>query len=537
MAKTSLFDRLRRSFRRAAHAEHAKISTSEVLERREAELSRRALLRAAGATVGGVAATQVLAACGGTVAEDEASGTVLSALQSDARIVIVGAGLAGMTCAYRLGQRGLAARVYDANNRVGGRTFTHRSPAFPNRIELGGELIDTNHATMQTLVRELGLTLVDVAEATAGLEYERYFFGNRHYTEAQIIDAYRPVAKKLRADFKSIGQPRYSTYDAFTPRGRELDRKSIAQWLDENDVSGPIRTLLDVGYTAEYGGEIDTQSFLNLLHLISFDPDPFLIYGESDERYTIKEGNDSIATRIDAQLANPVTLGHELAAVRERSDGSLLVTFERGNGSTVDVVADKLVLAIPFNQLRKCDLRIPLGAAKKKSLTRLAYGKNSKVTARVSSRPWIAAGSSGTSFNDRGYMESWDASRGFPGAAATVTHFGGGNVAIGMGSGTAVSQAKSFLDRLDVVYPGVRAAFTGEAVRMHWPTAKYFEGSYAIYTPGDYTTFVGSEGESEGNVHFAGEHTSVDFQGWMEGAAESGERVAKEIRKALKMPA
>ncbi len=72
---------------------------------------------------------------------------------------------------------------------------------------------------------------------------------------------------------------------------------------------------------------------------------------------------------------------------------------------------------------------------------------------------------------------------------------------------------------------------------MHWPTAKYFEGSYAIYRPGDYTSFVGSEAEVEGNVHFAGEHTSTDFQGWMEGASESGERVAKELRKALRMPA
>lgn len=492
-------------------------------------LSRRSLLHGMGA----IASASAVTACIGS-SDDRATSERTSAAQSplgkDARIVIVGAGLAGMTCALRLAQRGFSPVVYDANNRVGGRTFTLRSSAFPNKVELGGEFIDTGHPTMQGLVAELGLTLVDVIDPS--LELERYFINNRHFTEPEIVELFRPVAKQLREDFKSIGQPRYATFDAFTPRGRELDLMSIEQWLDDHDVTGPIRKILDIGYTAEFGAEIDEQSFLNLLYLISFDPDPFQIYGDSDERYIVKEGNDQITARIQDQLPSPVKLGHRLEAIKEKADGTLRVTFAKG-ASTVEVIADKLVVAIPFNQLRKCSLKLPLSPAKALAINTVAYGRSSKVIARVSSRPWLAQGTSGTTFNDRVYHETWDASRGFAGAAAAVTNFGGGDVALAMGAGSSLSQAKTFLDRLDVVFPGVRAAFTGQTARMHWPTAPFFEGGYAVWAPGNYTTFVGSEALIEGNVHFCGEHTSTDFQGWMEGAAESGERVAKEVRKAI----
>ncbi|MBS2015373.1 MAG: FAD-dependent oxidoreductase [Deltaproteobacteria bacterium] len=543
MARTPLFDRLRRCLLLADRAEREGIGTSEIVERRAAGIARRDLLKSAGGIALGLGATRVLTACGVPVegdappggAEGAAATDIQSALKTDARIVVVGAGLAGLACAYRLAKRGVDARVFDANDRVGGRTFTLRSPKFASKVELGGELIDTGHTQIQALATELGLTLLDQAGAVASLEVERYFLGNQRYTEAQIIELFRPVARILRADWRSLGRPKFATYSDFTPAARALDLLSIEQWLDKNGISGPIRTLLDIGYTAEYGLEIAQQSYLNLLYLISRDPEPFLLYGASDEKYTIEEGNDALTTRMAAALKSPVHLGHRLESVREKADGTLQVVFAK-QGGTVEVIADKLVLAMPFNQLRKCDLRFPIGAAKRKSLKNVAYGTNAKVMVGTSSRPWYAAGSSGTSFNDRVFQESWETSRGYPGPGGVLTNFSGGRFGMEMAAGSALFQGKRFLDRLDVVYPGVRAAFTGEAVRMHWPTAKHFEGSYACYGPGDWTTFVGSEAEVEGNVHFCGEHTSTDFQGYMEGAVESGERVAKEIRKALKMP-
>jgi monoamine oxidase len=85
------------------------------------------------------------------------------------------------------------------------------------------------------------------------------------------------------------------------------------------------------------------------------------------------------------------------------------------------------------------------------------------------------------------------------------------------------------------VFPGARAAYDGRVARMHWPTARFFEGSYGCYRPGDYTSFVGSEAEAVGNVHFAGEHTSTEAQGFLEGAVESGIRAAREIKQTARV--
>lgn len=530
MSKTALFQRVQRALMLASAAEARHLSRSELDERRELALSRRALLRASVALSGGAAVSPLLGACRPAVRDGAGARTASG--RGTASVVIVGAGLAGLTCAYRLLQRGIAARVFDANARLGGRTFTLHGSGLGSRVELGGEFIDSGHKRIQKLGRELGLSLVDLPAATRGLTQERYFIRDQHYTERDMIEAFRPVARVLQSDFAALGEPTYASYASHSAKARELDRLSIRQWLSLHRIAEPIRTLLDVAYTAEYGLETEQQSYLNLLYLIDLQGDPFLLYGDSDEAFTILEGNASIAERLAARLPTGVQLESRLEAVKRRADGSLWVSLSVA-GTSVELAADRLVLALPFNQLRKADLRVSLSTAKRRALANLRYGTNAKLMAGTASRPWLATGSTGTSFNDAIYHESWDAARGFPDVAGVAASFSGGKLGIAMGSGTADFQARRFLSRLDRVYPGTSAVYTGHAVRFHWPTAKLFEGSYACYGPTDYTSFLGSEGEAEGNVHFCGEHTSTEAQGYMEGAVESGERVATEISAAL----
>jgi monoamine oxidase len=97
-----------------------------------------------------------------------------------------------------------------------------------------------------------------------------------------------------------------------------------------------------------------------------------------------------------------------------------------------------------------------------------------------------------------------------------------------MGTGTAAESAERHSRELDRIFPGVAGARVGEA-RFHWPSFPWVMGSYACYKPGQWTSIAGAEGERVGNLHFAGEHTSYDFQGYMEGGAESGARAAREI--------
>ncbi len=531
MAKTPLFARLSRALRTAVTLERRGISTSEAIDRSEERaLSRRQVMQALGVTAGAIAMGATAPACV-VSASDEKTGATGSAVDRSKRIVIVGAGLAGLTTAFRLAQHGYVPRVYDANTRVGGRTFTLRNH-FTSKVELGGELIDTGHTSLQQLVADLGLTLVDQAAAVSSYERERYFIGGRHYTEAEIIHLFRPIARKLDADYAAQG-PDIASYAAFNAVQRRLDRTSIHDWFDQHHFSGPMRTLLEGAYTSEYGRETTEQTYLNMLYLIGTTTPPFDIYGVSDERFTIREGNDAVASRIASSLARPVELEHRLVSVRAKSDGSLEAIFDH-DGRSVHVVADKLVLALPFTQLRTCELHgLAITAPQRLAIDTLGYGTNSKLMIGTSTRPWYADGGSGTSFTDAAYNESWESSRGYPGPRGAMTSFTAGELGLSIANGSVQSQAAAFLAQLDRVYPGSRAAYDGKAVRMVWGTAKHFEGSYACYAPGSYTSFSGAEQLQVGNVHVCGEHTSTDYQGFMEGAVGSGERVVAEIEADL----
>jgi monoamine oxidase len=487
----------------------------------------------AGCQFGGGARGSGLHGRRGTLAGEEDLASAESALSKrNARVVIVGAGLAGMAAAHELRKRGYDPRVYEAGGRIGGRTFTDRT-TFPIKCELGGELIDSGHKKIRRLAQELGLNLVDQLRPIKGYEAERYFIGGVHYTEAQAIEAFRPVAAKLEAAWQAQGGDYLTYYDTFTPAGRALDLLSIEEWFDRNGVHGFIRTLLDTAYTGEYGRNIDEQSFINLLYLIDTNPDPLRLFGESDEKFTVREGNDAIVHRIARALPTAPILRHALVAVARRADGSVVATFESG-ARTTDVVCDRLILALPFNQLRKCALRVELPPPKALAIRDVPYGTNSKLMVGTASRPWYQSNGSGTSFSDVLYNESWESSRGFDTPTGVLTCFNGGRLGVELGRGSVGDRVRDFLGQVDRAFPGTRASYNGKAVRFAWPTARYFEGSYACYKPGDWTTFVGSESEPEGNIHFAGEHTSVDFQGFMEGAVESGQRAAMEVHRALR---
>ncbi|HEX2224106.1 MAG TPA: FAD-dependent oxidoreductase, partial [Thermoanaerobaculia bacterium] len=122
----------------------------------------------------------------------------------------------------------------------------------------------------------------------------------------------------------------------------------------------------------------------------------------------------------------------------------------------------------------------------------------------------------------------WEATRLQPGKSGVLVNFTGGQRGVDIGEGSAAQQAERFAGELERIFPGIAEKRLGE-VRFHWPTFPYTQGSYACYLPGQWTGFGGAEGERVGNLHFAGEHCSGDFQGFMEGGCETGERAAAEI--------
>jgi monoamine oxidase len=526
MPRTPLFREVVRTLRLARHSLHTGIGPDELVEiGRERAISRRRFVGVSAAATAGL----LLGGC---------APALRGPRPGEEPVLIVGAGIAGLTAGHRLRQAGVPVRIMEAQERVGGRMYSLRDFFADGQVaELGGELIDTGHVRIRALACELGIELDDLAADDPALARDVWFFDGRRYTDAELVAAFRPVAARIEADLAALGGDGDVTYRQ--PNGGEaLDRTTVAEWLDRAGVTGWMRELLDVAYTTEYGLETDRQSALNFLLMIDPEPEPFRVFGDSDERFHVRGGNDRIPHALAAGLSDAIETGSVLEAVRARGDGGFVASFRRG-GSSFEVGAQHLVLAIPFTLLREVRLDVPLPEPKRRAIRELGYGTNAKLMVGFSERVWRTRhGSNGSVLTDLPFQLTWETSRLQPGRAGILTNFTGGEHGVEIGRGTPAEQAAVLVRGLERVFPGAAAARAGmREARFHWPSHPWTRGSYASYLPGQWTAFRGAEGESVGRLYFAGEHCSLEAQGFMEGGCETGEAAAREVLASLGTPA
>lgn len=514
MAKTPLFSRLKRLQRQ--------IGITRVLPCSTEGRSRRDFLKTSTVALTGLALPTLLSGC----SDDEAKPGNKGA---DTRIAIIGGGMAGLHCAYRLQQGGVTAQIYEASPRTGGRMYTARGMFPDDQIaELGGELIDSIHLTLQKLATELEITLDD-REAVAASVKEVWWVDGKAVPEETIVEQFTQVAP-LMASLAEMADADDAAYEA-------LDVIPLATWLDENLVDQPeLHSVLSTAYCCEYGLETSEQSVLNLLYLIgSDDPSPFRIFGESDERYHAHEGSQAFVDRLADKLKDQISLNRRLTKVKNIDDIYEL-TFEDDAGDKTVIEADHVVFALPFTMLRKVDLdESSLSSQKRQIIDEMGYGTNAKVMGAFTSRVWLTDhDATGSVTADLPFQQCWDTSVGQDGDSGILTNFLGGKQGVESGKGSAENwYTNVLLPGAEQVFPGSLAAYVPEsAVRMHWPSYAFNLGSYACYRPGQWA-FYGQEGEREGNLHFCGEHCSLDFQGYMEGAAETGALVAAALLNEL----
>jgi monoamine oxidase len=315
---------------------------------------------------------------------------------------------------------------------------------------------------------------------------------------------------------------------------------------------------------SEYGGPPELQSALNLVYILGYDDSrngqgfqssstPSL-YG-TDEKWHIHGGNDQLIGRMAGQLpSGTIRTGHQLVALKDNGNLTYTLTFQVGAGTT-QVVADHVVLALPFSTLRHVDLtQTNLSARKRTAIDTLELGTNAKVTLQVAGRPWNALGYTGNTLTDLalqapgspggapiGIDGGWDTSNYQPGPTGILADFIGGSDGArlgskyGLGSDDGVAPPRLVNDLLvnfERIFPGVTAAWNAGPRLAHYHDGNLdprLGGAWSQYNVGQYTGFSGIEPVREGNIHFAGEHTSLENQGFVEGGVESGERVAAEI--------
>jgi monoamine oxidase len=415
--------------------------------------------------------------------------------------------------------------------------------------EFCGELIDSGHTTILSLAARFGLTVDDLLAAEPPGSTETYWFLNARYAAAQADADFVPVRDAAKRDLNDAGYP--TLWNKYKPAGYALDHMSIYDWIQTRVPGGHnsrFGRLLDVAYNIEYGAETTDQSSLNLLYLLAYQPSPkgFAAFGVSDERYHIRGGNQRLPQAIASTLPD-IRLGWRLTAIEARPDRTVLLSFATANESK-KVVADQVILTLPFTVLRTLDLsKAGFDNRKRKAINELGGGRNGKLQLQFKSRYWNTSGpwglSNGSSYADLGYQNTWDVSRAQPGKSGLIVNYSGGDVAGAFEPAFPYSHAdddpkvsayaRAFLRQFETVFPGITAQWNGRATLSAPMLDPNLLCSYSYWKVGQYTAFSGYEGVPQGSIHFAGEHCSQDFQGYMEGGASEGGRAALEVFHAL----
>ncbi len=440
------------------------------------------------------------------------------------KIAIIGAGMAGLNFSYQLQKAGFKSTVYESSSRVGGRMFTVRD-IFGKGIttDLGGEWVDDGHEDIKNLCKEFNIDLYDIRKKE--LLHHTYYFEGKILSQEDIYNALVPYVSVFKKDLDRM--PEEITRENVGLL-TDLDNMSILQYLDKAGVKGWLYRFLIIAMESEYGAEVSDQSALNLLVILHMpsnigELDDF--EGKGAEVMKIKGGSQHLSNAIYEKVKSQVIVNHALTHIDSQGNG---YSISLKNGEKLQkVYADYLVLALPFSRLRKVVLNIPLPETKKRAIHQLAYGNSAKFILGFSGKPWVQKGHIGKLTTDLPIHTGWDSTLMQSETEASYTIFSGGKLSKTIRDTSNAILTKQFLSYFEQVYAGMKKAFTGNVRKFIWETYPHTLGAYSYYRVGHWTTIGGHESDNIGQLFFAGEHCSLSWQGYMNGAALSA-RLASE---------
>ena len=462
------------------------------------------------------------------------------------RIAIVGAGIAGLNAALTLQDAGLACSIYEASDRVGGRMHSDTVTWADGMVsEWCGEFIDGDHETLHELIKRFGLKTIELGRARGNSEQSVMYFCNRYYSPKEMARDFQTLAPLLQQQSQEVGFPTTCTH--FTEMGYRLDHVSVYDWIEqyvEGGHTGPLGHMLDNACTGYFGLDSREQTSLNLITMFgpresSSTSQP--LRGSSK----IAGGNQQLPLAIARSLPEHcIHLRHQLIAIARNHDDSLTLTFTTPDGS-LEVRCERAILTLPFSTLRHVDYRrAGFDPLKQAAIEQLGYGTISKLILQFDASYWYQSGPwprvhNGFIITDLDIQTLWDTSNGQPGSHGLLVDYTSGHRGAAYAPPAAYtitadapeiqSYAQNCLLQLERVFPGISAHYTGKAA-LSYPTCDpHLLGSYACWRVGQCTHFGGYERVRQGTIHFAGEHCSVEFQGFMEGGAREGARAAREI--------
>ncbi len=428
------------------------------------------------------------------------------------RVIVVGAGLAGLACAHELRARGADVVVLEARARVGGRVHSLDDVIDGASVEGGGEFIGANHPHWVGYARHFGLELAPVTGEDEDLEVPIVLNGERLGTrDAETL--WREVVA-LQGELTQLARE----VDPAAPWNHSfagaLDMRHMWGWVEERQVSRLGRHFFRVLLAADAGMSTKKQSLLGTLAMVAGGGHE--AFWTSSESYRCSGGNARLARALAGAIGSErITTSSPVVRIRW-SETSAEVETDRGA-----FTADRVVLAVPPTIWPKIvfDPPLPGGIAPQ-------LGHTIKELVTLERPVWLETRTSPDSVSDGAISLTWSPPTTNSAGRRVLAAFSSGEAADHLRSKRGAAHKELILSELDALHPGTRAAFVASRF-MDWPSEEWTRAGYSFPAPGETTTRLKRLREPFGALIVAGEHTSTSFPGYMEGALESGVRAAR----------
>ena len=435
---------------------------------------------------------------------------------------MAGAGLAGLTAAFDLLEMGATVTVVEARDRVGGRVWTIRD-GFSDRqhAEAGGDMIDAAQKEIRDLASSLGLTLTRILRD--GFGYVRPDkSGQPKIVARSALRGWERLAGALSA---LIRQYRLAEQRWDSPIAADLARRSVSQWLDEQHADEELRATA-TGLRGFFLADPDELSLLALVDQFATSDQP-----GPGHLYRIDGGNDRLPAALAAKLGERVKLGAELVAVSVR--GRAVHASVRHGRNVATLMSDYIVFALPASTLRRVPIVPALPPHQHQAISSLRYGRGTKTLLQFDRRFWRAPGRPRAFGSPLAYGALWEGNEEQAGRPGILTLLAGG----GASDATQLTVERQGIERFasGLEWLGSDGAQLTASRQIVWQSDPFARGGYAFFDPSFDPSLREWLARPAGRLFFAGEHTSLRWQGYMNGAVESGRRAAFEVAAAVRL--